>query len=152
VSTAARPRITVAAVLERDGRFLLVKERDEGGAVVYNQPAGHLELGESLPQAVVREVLEETGWHFTPEYLVGIYQWRKPGTDISYLRFCFGGNLLEQRHESPPEPDILATEWHGADSIAGGALPLRSPLVARCVQDWQAGARHPMSLLHAIRI
>lgn len=147
-----RPRITVAAVLERDGRFLLVKEQDECGAVVYNQPAGHLELGESLPAAVTREVLEETGWHFAPEYLVGVYQWRKPGTDIAYLRFCFGGRLLEQAHTTPPEPGIIAAEWHGPDAITGGALPLRSPLVARCVRDWQAGARHPLALLHDIAV
>jgi 8-oxo-dGTP pyrophosphatase MutT (NUDIX family) len=139
-------------VLERDGRFLLVKERDEGGAVVFNQPAGHLELGESLPEAVAREALEETGWRFQPGYLVGVYQWRKPGTDIAYLRCCFGGELLEQAHASPPEPEIIAAEWHALDAITGGARPLRSPLVARCVQDWQAGARFPLSLLHAISV
>lgn len=149
---AVRPRITVAAVLERDGRFLLVKERDEGGAVVYNQPAGHLELGETLPDAVKREVLEETGWRFAPEYLVGVYQWRKPGADIAYLRFCFGGRLLEQAHITPPEPEIIAAEWHGPEAIASGALPLRSPLVACCVRDWQTGARHPLSLLHAVAV
>ena len=87
-----KPNVTVAAVVERDGRFLVVEEETDDG-LRFNQPAGHLEKGESLVAAAAREALEETAHRFRPEFLVGIYQWPKPGSDITYLRFAFGGSV-----------------------------------------------------------
>ena len=83
------PHTTVAALIERDGRFLMVEESPDGGPTVFNQPAGHLEPGESLTQAVIRETREETGWGFIPHALIGIYRWQVPENGRTYLRFCF---------------------------------------------------------------
>ena len=88
-----KPNVTVAAVIERDGKFLLVEEETDEG-LRFNQPAGHLECRESLVEAAVRETLEETGYHFVPQYLVGIYNWRKEEKDLTYLRFAFGGEII----------------------------------------------------------
>lgn len=136
------PRVTVAAVIEQAGRHLLVEER-AGGRAVLNQPAGHLEPGESLPAAVVREVREETGWRFHPEALVGVYRWE--GAGDTWLRFCFTGPA--EAPAAPPEldPDIVAVHWLSPGALAG--RPLRSPLVARAIADYRAGRRYPLDLL-----
>jgi ADP-ribose pyrophosphatase YjhB (NUDIX family) len=141
-----RPRITVAAVIERGGQFLLVEEEDEG-RVVLNQPAGHLELHESLQDACRREVLEESAWDFEPRALVGIYLWRKPGSGPAYLRFAFCGEPGEQVPGRKLDAGIVRAVWLHSDEIRATAARHRSPLVLRCVEDYLAGRRYPLDAL-----
>jgi len=141
-----KPNVTVAAVVERDGRFLLVEEDTDDGRR-FNQPAGHLECRESLVDAVAREALEETGYRFVPRYLVGIYSWRNEVRDVTYLRFAFGGELAGHEPDRPLDDGIVAARWLTADEVRAGADRHRSPLVVRCVDDWLAGRRYPLDLL-----
>jgi 8-oxo-dGTP pyrophosphatase MutT (NUDIX family) len=140
------PHLTVAAVVEHDGRFLLVEERIDG-QLVLNQPAGHVENGESLADAVVREVLEETAWGFEPSALVGIYRWRLPDASETFFRFCFSGRLLRHHAERSLDTGILGTVWLTAADLAAHAQRHRSPLVGRCVADYLAGNRYPLTVL-----
>ena len=140
--------LTVAAVVERGGRFLLVEERVRGAAVI-NQPAGHVEAGEALLAACAREVLEETAWEFAPEALLGVYHYRPAAQADSYLRFAFCGRLA-RRLDRPLDRAILRTLWLGRDELAAlDPARLRSPMVRDCVDDYCAGVRHPLSLLRA---
>ena len=145
-SSQWKPNVTVAAVIERDGRFLFVEEETAAG-VRLNQPAGHLERGESLLAACVRETLEESAWHFAPRELVGIYLWPADGTDITYLRFAFCGEL--QRHDSERRLDagILRALWLTPEELQARRGEHRSPLVAQCVADYLAGQRLPLAAL-----
>src|SRR3954469_23085610 len=104
------PDVTVAAVVERDGRYLMVEERI-AGRLVLNQPAGHLEKGETLIDAVIRETREETAWRFTPAALVGIYLWRNPENDRTFLRFAFCGSVDDHRAEQPLDTGIVRAAW-----------------------------------------
>jgi 8-oxo-dGTP pyrophosphatase MutT (NUDIX family) len=147
-----KPNVTVAAVIERDGRFLLVEEQTSDGLRL-NNPAGHLEPAESLLQAVQRETLEETGCSLTPSHLVGVYLSRfhreSTGEDITYLRFAFGGSV------SDPEPGwlldhgIVRTLWLTAEEVRCSRERHRSPLLLRCMEDHLAGRRYPLDLLTA---
>lgn len=141
-----KPHVTVAAVLEREGRFLLVEEETDEG-VRFNQPAGHLECQESLTDAVIREVLEETACHFVPEYLVGIYNWRNESKDISYLRFAFGGRIAGCEAGRPLDEGILTTHWFSLQEVRALESRHRSPMVMRGITDWQAGRRYPLDIL-----
>lgn len=141
-----KPNVTVAAVIERDGKFLLVEEETDDG-IRYNQPAGHLDEGESLLAACERETLEETAWHFTPRELVGIYQWRPPQRDITYLRFAFRGDLGEHEAQRKLDDGILRALWLTPAEIDAGRDRHRSPLVMQCVADYLAGRRFPLDLL-----
>jgi 8-oxo-dGTP pyrophosphatase MutT (NUDIX family) len=143
------PRVTVAAIVERDGRFLLVEELIDG-ARVWNQPAGHLDPGESLADAVVRETREETGYRFVPEALVGIYLWRRDD-GLAFLRHVFAGHTVGEPG-GELDAEIVGVHWRTRDELAAPGAPIRSPLVLRCVDDWRAGARHPLSLLHTLGI
>lgn len=140
-----KPDVTVAAVIERSGRFLVVEERIRG-RLVLNQPAGHLEDGEALIDAVVRETLEETAWQFTPESLLGVYQWRSPRGHTT-LRFAFTGSVQGHDAQRPLDPPIVATHWFAREEIARRAARLRTPLVLRCVEDYLAGRRLPLDAL-----
>lgn len=132
--------LTVAAVIERSGRFLFVEERDNGGPRVLNQPAGHVEEGEALIAAAIREVREETGLAFTPEGLVGVYALRAAnGKD--YLRVCFHGSV-DSGEAKPEDADILACHWFTREEMAAKAL--RSGLVALCLDDYLKGQRLPL--------
>jgi len=142
-----KPNVTVASVLEREGRFLLVEEDTEYG-VCYNQPAGHLECGESLIDAVIRETLEETAYRLNPQYLVGIYNYRNEARDVTYLRFAFGGEISAHDPGRPLDEGILAAHWLTLDQIRVLQAQHRSPLVLRCIEDWLAGRRYPLELLH----
>jgi 8-oxo-dGTP pyrophosphatase MutT (NUDIX family) len=142
-----KPDVTVAAITERDGRFLFVEERVRG-RVVINQPAGHLEDGESFLEAVVRETLEETGWDFEPRAVVGVYLWRPGDTNRSFLRVAFAGELSSHDPARPLDRGILRTRWMTRDELAAAQLRLRSPLVMRCVEDYLAGARYPCGLIN----
>ena len=141
-----RPSVTVAAVIERDGRFLLVEE-DADGERVYNQPAGHWERGETLPEACAREVLEESAWRFAPAQLVGIYRWTAPTNGVTYLRFAFTGEPSAFEPERKLDTGILRAEWFSQQEIRALAPRHRSPLVWRCIEDYLAGKRYPLDLL-----
>lgn len=140
-----KPNVTVAAVIEREGRFLLVEETS-GGRLVLNQPAGHLEEGESLLHAVRRETREETGWRFHPDALLGIYRWRKGG-DVTYLRFAFLGRVDEHDPALPLDDGIVRALWLTPDEIRREHARHRSPQVQRCVDDFLAGRRYPLDIL-----
>lgn len=145
-----RPSVTVAAIIERDGQFLLIEEETSEG-VKLNQPAGHLDPLETLEQAVVREVLEETAHDFFPNALVGMYMSRytsvRRGTDVTYLRFTFCGAPGKQ-HDQPLDHGIIRTLWMTRDEIAASQDRHRSPIVLQCVDDYLAGKRAPLELLH----
>lgn len=141
-----KPHVTVAAVCERQNRFLLVEELIAGKKVL-NQPAGHLEAGESLSDAVIRECLEETGWTFQPEYLIGVYQWTHPHSSQAFLRFAFAGEVMNHDTSRQLDEGILGTCWLDAVSVTQDAHRLRSPLVLRCIDDYRKDVRYPLSLL-----
>lgn len=141
-----KPNVTVAALIERDGRFLLVEEETDDG-IRFNQPAGHLDAGESLVMACTREALEETAWQFTPTALVGVYQWPRPQRDITYLRFAFAGVLGKHDPLSPLDKGILRAVWLTAEEIEATQARHRSPLIWQCVQDYLTGRRFPLDLI-----
>lgn len=141
-----KPHVTVAALAERQGRFLLVEE-DVDGRRVLNQPAGHLEDGESLLEAVQREVLEETGWRFEPRALVGVYRWRKARGGETFLRFTFSGAALAREPGRALDPEIEAVLWLDAAQVRSRGAQLRSPMVVRAIDDYLAGHAWPLALL-----
>jgi phosphatase NudJ len=145
------PRVTVAAIIEQDGRFLLVEEETSEGLKL-NNPAGHLDPGESPAEGCAREALEETGYAFQPTELLGIYlsrfQRATTGEDISYLRFAFRGQLGVHYPERPLDTGIVRTLWMTADDIRGCAPRHRSPLLLRCIEDHLAGVRFPLSAVY----
>ena len=140
------PRVTVAAVVERDGRFLLVEEAADG-RLVLNQPAGHLEHGESLIDACRRETLEETGWQVEPETVVGLYRRIEPSTGITTLRVCFSARALAHDPARPLDEGIERALWLTREELLDEAARHRTELVLCCVDDYLAGARHPLALL-----
>ncbi len=141
-----KPNVTVAAVVQRDGKFLLVEEETEAG-LAFNQPAGHLEEGESLVDAVVREALEETAYRFRPTHLVGIYNWKHPTKDVTYLRFAFAGELRGWEADRRLDEGIVAARWLTLDEVRATQARHRSPLILRCIDDHLAGKRYPLDLL-----
>ena len=141
-----KPHTTVAAVIERDGKFLLVEEETSHG-LRYNQPAGHLEPSESLLAAVARESLEESAYHFVPQHLLGIYRWHSPESDTTYLRFAFIGTITGHEAERTLDTGIVQALWMTPDEIRQSQNRHRSPLVLRCMEDYLAGKRYPLDLL-----
>jgi 8-oxo-dGTP pyrophosphatase MutT (NUDIX family) len=138
--------VTVAAIIERGGKFLMVEER-AAGALVLNQPAGHLEQGESLLAAVTREALEETGHRFEPEHIVGLYLWHSADADTTYLRIAFCGPVEPSADVVSLDEGIVALHWLSRAELARRAPQLRSPMVLRCIDDYLAGRRHPLDCL-----
>jgi len=146
VGSAWRPHVTVSAVAERDGKFLVVEELVEGREVI-NNPAGHLEESETLSDAVVREVLEETGFEFKPDYITGLYLW----TSISgrtFLRINFVGHCGAHDQYRPLDDGILRVRWMSREDLAASSPRLRSPMVLRCIDDALAGRRYPLEVLN----
>jgi phosphatase NudJ len=142
--------LTVAAVIERQGRFLFVEEPDKvTGRPVLNQPAGHVEPGESLLEAVRREVREETGLAFTPEAIVGLYP-LKAANGSDYFRVCFAGTVPGDAVAVPEDPDILRCHWLTREELASASL--RSGWVLRCLDDALQGRRFPLDLVAEIRV
>ncbi len=145
-----KPSVTVAAIIERDDRFLLVEEETSDG-IRFNQPAGHLDPAESLITAVSREALEETAHEFTPEALVGVYMSRylstRTGEDVTYLRFAFCGRA-GTAHDRPLDVGILRAVWMSYEEIIATQEMHRSPLVLQCIDDYLSGKRSPLSLLY----
>ena len=140
------PSVTVAAVIEREGKFLLIEE-DADGERVTNQPAGHWEPGETLVQACMREALEESACRFEPRELVGIYRWHSALNGITYLRFAFAGAILDIEKDRPLDRDIIRAVWLTPEEIRACRARHRSPLVLRCVEDYLAGRRYPLDLI-----
>lgn len=141
-----KPSVTVAALVEREGRFLVVEEETSTG-LRFNQPAGHLDEGESLIAACYREALEETGCHVTPKSLVGIYQWTVPAGDITYLRFAFDCQLDQIEVGRKLDDGIVAAHWLTLEELKATKDRHRSPLVLQCVEDWLSGRRMPLTAI-----
>ena len=143
------PDITVAAICQRDDQFLLVEERAKSTQeIVFNQPAGHLENGESVIDAVIRETLEETCCHFTPQALVGVYRYLAPNGK-TYLRFTFCGDVGDVDNSYTLDSDIIRTHWLSYTQISQNTA-LRSPIVLQCIDDYLSGMRHPLDMFREL--
>lgn len=140
-----RPELTVAAVAERHGRFLMIEEMVQDHAV-FNQPAGHVEPGETLAEAVIRETLEEAGWTFVPEFITGIYLWTDGAAQRNFLRVVFSGQLASHEPEQALDAGILRTLWLSRDDLAARPGKLRNPMVLRSIDDYLQGQRLPADL------
>ena len=138
----------MAAVIENEGQFLVVEEKPDK-QIVFNQPAGHLEKGESLQDAIVREVREETAWEFIPYAVVGIYRWIQPDEPITFLRICFTGKVENYNSQQKLDDGIIRTHWLTRDELLMRSL--RSPMVLRCIDDYVAGYRYPLNLFNDIQ-
>jgi 8-oxo-dGTP pyrophosphatase MutT (NUDIX family) len=138
-------RVTVAAVIQRDGRFLVVEEETDQGLRL-NQPAGHLEPGESLVEGVVRETLEETAYRFVPQALLGVYRWRHP-KGVTYVRFAFLGAAQGPEAGRALDQGIVRAVWLTPEALRAERARHRSPLVLRCAEDCLAGRRYPLELI-----
>jgi len=141
-----KPHTTVAAIIERNQQFLMVEEVIHG-EIVLNQPAGHLDPDESLLEAAIRETREETAWHFTPEYISGIYRWVHPQTQQCYLRIAFVGSCDQHDEKQLLDDGIIRALWLSRDQLIEKQNQLRSPLVIRCIDDYLAGKKYPLNLL-----
>lgn len=142
-----RPHVVVATVVERAGRFLFVEE-DIEGRIVINQPAGHLDPGETLPMAAARETLEETGWTVRIEALIGIYLLETEIPGKTFVRFSFAGTALSHDPQRHLDKEIVQALWFNRDELLARGPQLRTPLVLRALDDYLAGQRYPLSLLH----
>lgn len=142
------PHVTVASVVARAGQLLLVEERIDG-QLVLNQPAGHLEAGETLVEAAVREAREETGWDIRLEAFIGVYQWTAPGGQ-HYLRFAFAGEPVAHDPEQGLDAGIERAVWLTPSELRAEAARHRSPLVWQVVADWLAGRRQPLALVQSL--
>ena len=141
-----KPNVTVAAVIEQEGKFLLVEEDQQDLGVQLNQPAGHLEPSESIIQGCIREVLEETAYTFQPQWLIGIYQWHSTATDTTYLRFALSGFVTEFDANQKLDVGILRASWFDLEEIQRRKSHHRSPLVLRCIEDYLAGKRYSLDI------
>ncbi len=151
MDTRWKPNVTVAAIIERDGRYLLIEEETAEGLRL-NNPAGHLDPCESPVQACAREALEETAHRFTPTHLLGVYlsrfQREHTGEDVTYLRLAFGGELGEHLADRALDQGIVRTLWMTPDEVRASRARHRSPLVLRCIEDHLAGQRHPLDIIY----
>ena len=138
--------VTVAAVIEQNHRFLLVEERSNEH-IVFNQPAGHLEPGETLLEAITREVSEETGFSFQPVALLGFYLWNNKEANTTFLRLAFVGDAYPPNTTPILDEEIITTHWLRRKDILAKQSQLRSPLVLRCINDYLDGIRYPLSIL-----
>lgn len=141
-----KPNVTVAAVVEQDSRFLLVEEQ-AGGGLVLNQPAGHLDEGESLLDAVVRETLEESAYHILPSALLGIYRWVSPASGVTYVRFAFVGTVTGHEPWRGLDDGIVRALWLTPKDCRAEIPRHRSPQVQRCIDDYLRGERYPLALI-----
>jgi ADP-ribose pyrophosphatase YjhB (NUDIX family) len=141
-----KPHVTVAAVIEKNKKFLLVEENTSNG-IAFNQPAGHLEEGENIITAVKREVNEETAWKFEPVHIIAIQLWRKNPDCPSFIRVCFTGYVNSFNADQALDDDIISTHWLSRNEISEKKTKLRSPLVLKSVDAYLAGEHYPLSLL-----
>lgn len=143
-----KPHVTVAAIIERDNKFLLVEEETANG-LEFNQPAGHLDENESLIAAVIREVQEESAWQFEPQALVSVQLWRKKPELPTFMRFCFTGTCHSHNPKQALDTGIVNTHWLTRDEVAARAHRLRSPLVLLSIDQYLSGQRYPLDILHS---
>lgn len=141
--------LTVAAIVERRGRFLIVEERVQGHLVL-NQPAGHVEPGEDLVDAAIREAREESAWRFDPQAVVGTYLWTHPTSARTFLRVAFCGSVAEHDPHQPLDTGIVRTHWYTREQLLGHSARLRTPMVLRCIDDYRAGVRYPLDLVQQL--
>lgn len=141
-----KPHTTVAAIIQRDNKFLMVEELINGERV-FNQPAGHLDPNETLIEAAIRETREETAWRFTPQAVTGVYLWTHPDSGRTFLRVAFCGQCDDHQAEQPLDDGILHAVWMSRDEIVQNKRNLRSPMVIDCIDDYLAGKRYPLDLL-----
>jgi ADP-ribose pyrophosphatase YjhB (NUDIX family) len=139
--------VTVATVIEKDGRFLLVEEMGEDG-LVFNQPAGHLDPGEDLVSAAIRETLEETGWHVEVEGLVGMALYTAPANGVTYHRTTFYARALEHDPEIELDTGIERALWMNPDEMVQQADRMRSPLVIAAMEQYLRGQRYPLDFIY----
>jgi len=144
-----KPHATVAAVIEKDSKFLVVEEVIHGEHV-YNQPAGHLDPDETLLDAVIRETREESAWLFTPEAVTGIYLWKHPDNGETYLRVAFCGHCSDHDAEQELDTGIVQAVWKSRDELLQRPEQLRSPMVINCIDDYLDGRSYPLSILNDI--
>lgn len=137
---------SVATIVEKDGLFLMVEESDNG-RTVFNQPAGHLEAGETLFAAAIRETLEETAWQVELQYLLGLYHYPAPN-GVTYIRHSFVAKALKHFPKQALDDDIIAAHWLSADTILSADFPARSPIVQLTLRDYLSGTRYPLSLIY----
>ena len=142
-----KPNDTVAAIVEQDGKFLIVEEDTKDG-LGYNQPAGHLEEGESLLAAVIRETLEETRYEVKPQAIVGLYQWKRPQSETTYLRIAFACSVAAHHPSRALDQGIRDARWLTLTELTDLTAQHRSPYVRQCVDDYLAGKRYPLDLIH----
>ncbi len=141
--------LTVAAIVEQHGRFLVVEESVQGKRVI-NQPAGHVEAGESLRDAVIRETLEETAWQFSPAAISGIYLWEQPASAERFLRVVFCGTCSQHNPSQPLDDGILRTLWLSQAELQRRRDRLRSPMVLRAIDDFKAKVRFPVNMFQQL--
>jgi len=145
-----QPFVTVAAIIENDNKFLLVEE-NINDQIFFNQPAGHWEYGESLQEAITREVLEETAWHFIATDLVRIYQWSPTSEeDKTFLRFTFCGNVERFEENLPLDEKIIRTHWLSYEEIKALNAQHRSPQVMRCIDEYLEGKHYPLDIISVV--
>ena len=145
-----KANVTVAAVIEKDGKFLMIEEQADDARVI-NQPAGHLEEHESLMEAVIREVREETAWDFEASHIVGVYLFPSSKNGITYLRICYAGSALKHYPEQKLDEGIIQALWMSQGEIASRSGELRSPLVMQCIDDYLSGKSYPLELIQHFR-
>lgn len=149
--SALSPELTVAAIVEQNQRFLLVEEILRGRKVI-NQPAGHVEQGESLIDAVIRETLEETAWQFQPEAITGIYLWQYPENSTTYLRISFCGNCKDHDGDRDLDDGIVRPLWLSRADLLARTKQLRSPMVIRSIDDYLKGNRLPVDTIQQLSV
>ena len=140
------PHATVATIIEKDQKFLMVEE-DAEGKIVINQPAGHIEANESISDAALRETLEETRWQVKLTHFVGIYTYEAPN-GITYYRFCFAADAVKHHPNLPLDTGIIDAHWLSLEMIRQQSERWRSPLVIRCLEDYANGQRMPLSIIY----
>ncbi|ORU89651.1 MAG: NUDIX hydrolase [Cycloclasticus sp. symbiont of Poecilosclerida sp. M] len=141
-----KPNVTVASIVELDSKFLMVEEKSPNGAVL-NQPAGHLEPNESIEAAVVRETLEETGYRFTPDAVVGSYLWHNGDNETTYFRTTFSGSVCDQTIETKLDAGIIRALWMTHEEILADKQRLRSPIILESINDYLAGKCYPLDMI-----
>lgn len=141
-----KPNATVAAIVEENGKFLLVEEETSRGNR-FNQPAGHLEDNETILSAVIRETLEETAYDFQPEALLGIYHWKHTHNDTTYLRFAFIGQVQNHRPDQTLDDGIIRTVWMSIEEMREKAALMRSEQVLTCAEDYLSGKHYPLETI-----
>ncbi|MEO6118769.1 MAG: NUDIX hydrolase [Methylotenera sp.] len=140
------PHATVAAIIEDNGRFLLVEETTDRGNR-FNQPAGHLEDNETLIEAVIRETLEETAYSFQPESFLGVYHWKHEHNETTYLRFAYIGSVSNHQPDLALDDGIIRAVWMSVEEIRTKAALLRSPQVLTCIEDYLNGQQFPLAVI-----